>query len=83
MNVIRYIIKTGGLKNMSRQDEIQVELTKNVARLKEILDPTTFVLNDEAVALNQANFSLMKECERIGHDYDETGHCKYCDAKKI
>lgn len=60
-------------------NEIRRRIEKNNAII-EATNPTIFVLNEKVKEALEDNERLRKMCH---HEYDETGHCIYCDTEFV
>ncbi len=56
------------------RDEIQNKIIFNNAKIKELLDPSVFILQPEVQILMEENEELQSICE---HEF-ENGVCKIC-----
>lgn len=57
-------------------NEIKARIQRNNARIEELLEPATFVLNREVADLISQNQELRNKCPHIF----EKGVCIYCGA---
>ena len=58
--------------------EIFSLISKKKQRIEELFDPTTFVLNKEAISLQEDIMKLQEDCP---HEFND-GVCKYCGLEE-
>jgi len=61
------------------KNDIAQKILYNEQKIKELIDPSTFILQPEVQKLMEENARLRSICE---HEFDENGICVICGKTK-